>query len=489
MQLCRAAATMTRDPTPEKLCATPAPLMRRLRMPETQPLPTYSSRCPQGSREVDGIVNLVDGPAADQLEQYILATKTTQALPPRRHGLTLPANLFLAYYPEDYDFLYFVTDHVITGGTTIAQYEDVNRRAIPGGTLEMEVQASGYRTAGRLKGVIGVRYRPVIFPPIAHETLHYWANFLDPQFGFGQAAGDPHWGLASVNGVLGGFDAISLRCETPANAAPPACTALPGGRTRYVVNAFYPNDNTGRGLPYAPLELYLMGLLPGSDVPAHFQVFDHGAIDESMRGADSVVVEAQGLKSVDFANIVARHGNVPQLPQDKRSFRAAFVVISAQPASADVLSDVAKWAAGFGHRVKINGWPSFEDAASGLASMDTLLGGRRVASDHVPQERGELSCDVLKQNCPRSELGCYEYLPPLCALSGAVARDQACAAPFACAPGLECMSGASNAYSCEPYCDPSTIASDKACAMLCPGNEFDVQDKTGNTVSAACKPP
>jgi hypothetical protein len=395
----------------------------------------------------------------------------------------------LTYYPEEYDFLYFVTDHVLSGGTTVAKYEDVNRRATPGGTLEMEVQASGYRTTGRLKGVIGVRYRPGIFPPIAHETLHYWANFLDPRFGFGERAGDPHWGLASVNGVLGGFDAASLHCETPANATPPSCAALPSGRTRYIVNAFFPNDNTARSIPYAPLELYLMGVMPGSDVPTHFQVFDQGAIDESTRGADTVVVQALGLKSVDFASIVARHGKVPQLSQDKRTFKAAFVVVSAQPASDEVLGEVAKWAAVFGARMKLNGWRSFESYASGLSSMDTLLGPRRAASDPVPQERGELSCDVLKQNCPRAELGCYEYSPPLCALSGSVALDHVCDATFACAPGLECMSGASKTYACEPYCDPSAAASDKACATLCPGNELVLKDKSGRTVSAACKPP
>jgi hypothetical protein len=31
---------------------------------------------PQGSREVDGVVNLVDGPAADQLERHILERRT-----------------------------------------------------------------------------------------------------------------------------------------------------------------------------------------------------------------------------------------------------------------------------------------------------------------------------------------------------------------------------------------------------------------------------
>lgn len=443
---------------------------------------------PNGSRELDGIVNLVDGPAAEQLEHYIVDYEELPVT--QKHGLTLPVNLFLTHYPEEYDFLYFITDHEISTGTVVGRYEDVNSPALPGGTLEVEVQASGYRTTGRLKGVIGIRYRPIIYPPLGHETLHHWATFLDARFGFGQVPGDPHWGLASVNGVLGGFDPASLRCETPAGAQPPSCEELPNGRTRYVLNSFHPNDNTGRSSPYAPLELYLMGLIPGSQVPSEFLVFDEGDLDESTRSAESVVVEAMGLKTVELASIIERHGMVPRLAEDQRKFRAAFAVISAQPASEEVLREVAKWAAVFGNRMQVEPWLSFESYASGLASMDTKLGDRRAESDKVPDERAELRCDVLKQDCPRAELGCYEYFPAVCALSGKLALGQTCDATFSCAPGLECMTDDTGSYKCASYCDPSAAQSqsDKACAKLCSGKYIELQDNDGQVMSAICRP-
>ena len=444
---------------------------------------------PAGSRELDGVVNLVDEDAAAQLEQYILTRQPVFIT--QRHSLTLSTNLFLESYPEDYDFLFFITDHELTGGSVIAAFEPVTRPALPGGTSEFEIQASGYTTNGRLKGVIGVRYRPLIFPPLAHEMLHYWANDLDPRLGFGGAGYEAHWGLSSVNGLLGGFDPATLRCETPANAVPPNCTALGSGRTRYVTAAFHGNDNTARSISYAPLELYLMGLIPGSEVPSSFQLFDGGAIDETSYDdvTGSVVVEADGVHDVPFSSIVERHGQVPLLAPDARHWKVAFVVVSAEPAPQEVLEEVAFWAAVFGGRQDKPEWPSFEELALGHATLDTELGARRAVSQPPPAERAPLECDVLQQNCPRAELSCNEYFPPLCALSGGLGEDQPCDATFACAPGLECMRSASNQsqFSCKPYCDPQGNAA-SSCQALCPGQSVEFKTMDGVTASAACTP-
>lgn len=445
---------------------------------------------PAGSSEVDGIVNLVDEAAAAQVEQYIL-DEGPEVIPTQRHRLTLPANLFLTSYPEDYDFLFFITDHELVGGTTVARFEAVNRPAVPGGTSEFEIRAAGYRSNGRLKGVIGVRYRPLIFPPVAHELLHYWANDLDPRFGFGADGYGEHWGLTSVNGILGGYDRTTLRCQTPAGALPPGCTALGSGRTRYVVGAFHGNDNTARDIPYAPLELYLMGLIPSTEVPSSFQRLAGGAIDETTYddATNTVVVEADSIAETTFASIMERHGEVPQLAPDARQFKVAFVVVSAEPAPAKVLSEVAFWAAIFDGRQDKPEWPSFEELALGHATIDAELGERRKVSDPPPAEREPLACDVLAQDCPRPELSCNEYAPPLCALSGGIAVDQPCNATFACAPGLECMRSASDQskFFCKPYCDP-TGSGARSCQTLCPGKSVEFQNSDGVTVSAACTP-
>lgn len=192
-----------------------------------------------------------------------------------RHGLNRTANLFLDHYLEEYDFLYFVTDHPIPTSRTVAMFEPVNRPAEPGGGNEIEIWARGYKTQGRLKGVVGVQWRPPSYPPLAHETLHFWANFLDESFGFGAARESHygvHWGFSSVDGVLGGFTLESLRCVTPANALPPARTPLGNGRTRYLAAPFWPNDDSYAGA--SPLELYLMGVLDKTDC-AHASSVSH----------------------------------------------------------------------------------------------------------------------------------------------------------------------------------------------------------------------
>ena len=444
---------------------------------------------PPGSREVDGVVNLVDAVAAAQLEQFLLDASLT--FEPLRQGLLGPFNLFVDHYVEEYDFVLFVTDHVVENVTLAGRFEAVNRPAVPGGTQEIDIALGGYKTTGRVKGLIGIPYFPDYFPPFSHEIAHYWAAFLDPSFGFGVSLdGDhgPHWGLSSVNGQLGGFDPATLRCETPAAALPPDCTPVASGRTRYVVGDFAPHAAGAR--PYGPLELYLMGLLPAAEVPAFFQVFTEGQIltDTYDPGANTIVVEASGIATVPFADIVARHGSVTPLPETERHFRAAFIVVSAEPAPDQVMADVARWAGVLGNRVAVAGWPSFEIDTGGRATLDTQLGRRRDRSEPAPPARERFACDVLAQDCGRPELACYFWPPAICVLSGGVQLGEPCSATFACAPGLACLGNVdAGEYFCMPYCDPDDPASSKSCAALCNADHVTIADETG-AHSAVCLP-
>jgi hypothetical protein len=447
---------------------------------------------PAGSRELDGVVNLVDSAAAAQLEQFLSGDLEQFAV--LRQGLTLPFNLFVDHYLEEYDFVFFITAGELPSAIVSGRFEPVNRPAAPGGTDEIEIALAGYQTDGRTKGVIGIPYVPNYYPPFSHEVGHFWAVYLDPSFGFGEAVDQHygvHWGLSSVNGQLGGFDGSTLRCETPAGALPPACTPLDTGRTRYVVGAFGAVANGFRSQPYAPLELYLMGLLPASDVPESFQSFTEGQLFEDSfdEAANTVVVEASGIRTLPFSDIVARHGNVPALPEVERHFRAAFVVVSAEPASDAVMADVANWAAVLGNRRTMPDWYSFEADTAGLATLDTLLGRRRDKADPAPPPRQRFECDVLTQDCGRPELGCHYYPPAFCALTAGVELGQPCDAAFECAPGLDCVANASDqAFVCMPYCDPNDASSPLACATICGGDRLTISYQSGAIVAAVCLP-
>lgn len=453
--------------------------------------PDEFSALPPGIREHGGIVNLVDAAAAAQLETFL--TSTEQVHITRRQGLTEPVNMFLQHYTEVYDFLFIFTDHSVPTTTTIGKFEKVNVHAAPGGANELELAASGYRSNGRLKGVVGIQWRATVGPPLSHEITHYWAVGLDTRLGFGvrKVGLDPaHWGFTSVHGQLGGFDGTSLRCQTPAGANPPDCTALENDRIRYVAPSFFPNSNPAAN--YAPLELYLMGLLPKSDVPSTFQALDDAELVAGSQdpATGTVVLEASGIRTIKFADVLARHGEIRELPASERKFRAGFIVVSAQPASAEVLDDVAEWAAAFGNRGQSQVVDAFETLTGGRATLDTQLGPRRPASDPIPEPRKALTCSVLAQDCPRPELACFGTSVPVCALSGRVAKGATCDSVYACEPGLDCFSSPSapDTYACTPYCEPDSTGP-KACQALCSGGTFvRLRNAQMMTTGAFCAP-
>jgi hypothetical protein len=448
---------------------------------------------PPKSREFAGVLNLVDGDAADQLDFYL--RDSTLIHPVKRHGLTKSLNLFLEHYREEYDFLYFFTDHPLPDAMAVAEFEHVNYQAEPGGTLEFDVHASEYRSDGRLIGVIGAQYRPGIYPPIAHETVHNWANYLDDRFGLGVGAGaqfGPHWGFAGVNGLLGGYDPETLRCADPAGEKPPACKPESNGSTRYTVKNFFPQDNSSLS-SYAPLELYLMGLLPKSEVPPSIQVlkeasFVEGSFDAS---SDTIQVEAKARQEVAFADVLARHGERPLLTEEERHFRAAFVVISKEPASDALLGEVGRWAAIFGAREADPTLPSFAAYTGKRATLDTTLGARRSEGESIPRARALQTCDVLAQDCGRANIGCYLTGPGVCAISRNVTQGGTCDSIYSCAPGLDCVSSAAapNDFVCMPYCD--AIHPDDAshgCSKVCKVNYLTIQDDHGKTQGGICTP-
>jgi hypothetical protein len=218
-----------------------------------------------------------------------------------------------------------------------------------------------------------------------------------------------------------------------------------------------------------------MGLLPKSEVPSTFQALDEAELVEGSYDAATrtVVVEASGIRTIQFADVVARHGEIRELPASERKFKAAFIVVSTQPAAVEVLDDVAEWAAAFGNRGTSQVVEAFEKLTGGRATLDTQLGPRRPASEPAPEPRKALICSVLAQDCPRPELACFGTSVPLCALSGRVAKGATCDHAYACEPGLDCFSSPSapDTYTCTPYCEPDGTGA-KACQTLCNNASF-----------------
>jgi hypothetical protein len=436
---------------------------------------------PGDSRIHGDVLNLVDAEAEAQLIE-ILASRV--------QDLELPAQRFYEVFPDEYDFLFFLTDRETEGSMAAAVHDTVRREAIPGTGITGHEPMLEYYSAERLKSVFGVQRSPGLFPPLAHELAHRWANHLDTSLGFGLEGQDPvgsHWGMTSVFGQLGGFDASTVRCETPAGAMPPGCTPLGSGRSRYVVGYFDTYTNSSQQVPYAPLELYLMGLAPLGEVPESFMVLTDGVIDpDSYADADVVnlIVEASGIGEILMADVVATHGERMPAPEAERHFTSAFVVVTATPASDEVMAEVDEWAAIFGGRMTHPTWWSFAKHTGDRATLDTRLGSPRAIDDPfvIPTPT---QCDLLLQDC-EADMGCYFGTAATCTAAGSLAAGEPCAFDGECAPGNACSLGVGADRLCAPYCDPFDAGSAQACATLCPDAFVDLADEDGVDVGAFC---
>ena len=121
--------------------------------------------------------------------------------------------------------------------------------------------SSEYGSSGKLKALIqmtGLEY--LKYGPALHELAHQWANFALPTHSVSSTGTNltsflfgSHWGFTGGNtkGQLGGFEQSSL---------------VDNGQNSYSVGEFGTFANGGNGVPYNDLELYLMGMLPISEV-------------------------------------------------------------------------------------------------------------------------------------------------------------------------------------------------------------------------------
>jgi len=335
---------------------------------------------PNGGRQYHGIANIVD-PALVQVIEAVLRT----AEPATDYAPV--AQAFYALYPDEYDFLYFFLDHQLDDAEAEGAFNVVNRPAISGTGIDAPTALSKFGSNGRLKGSSGFQAAMAgDFPALAHETAHYWANYLDPALGFGhdnQVDYGPHWGLTGVYGQLGGFDPSSVVCSSPEGAKPPNCEVDPDtGYSIYQTAPFAPNTNTFLGIPYAPLELYLMGLVPKSMVPT-IPVIENGNVFVLLSNA--ALLRAHGVGQITIDDIVARHGTRAPASEAEKHFSSAFVLVTASPAPDAALDPIVEFAQLFGGTAPANsGAMSFADHTGGLATMTTALGRRRTSSDPAP---------------------------------------------------------------------------------------------------------
>ena len=258
----------------------------------------------------NAFVNVIDKnvPIARITARGVDARQTTRILNLYRPSITYAnagtaVQQFYAYFPDDFDFVSIVY--------TLPSYQGNRshnpiRNNVSGIGLTLYNNASLYGSAGRLQGI-------TVFPidsyfdageqTFSHETGHQWINYLQhPRLTPG-----PHWPPSSMaSGVMGfNIPGGSQGGKFP-YAIEPAGTGLYRVTSRPVTKEF------------SDFDLYLMGLLPASQVSPG--VVLEGTMCENCTMAGSAIT---------VQDIIATHG--PRLPDpstSQKSFRVGTVVIS-----------------------------------------------------------------------------------------------------------------------------------------------------------------
>jgi len=221
-------------------------------------------------------------------------------------SLANAAKAFYKYFPDEFDWLVFF--HLYNGRSAPAGSSSGVKNAVQGIGLSLFNSTAAYGSAGRLRSIIQLYFKHT--GPMSHEIFHTWGVFGFQAFGMvSSVGGGTHWGaLASgTNSTVFGF--------------PPTLSSL----TQNAGGNYCGPFGSGRVLP---LELYLMGLAPASDIGTYQYVSNSVFAGFNCGGYEFT---GTGIGVLDGPKIISTFGpRVPAYP-DQNSFRAAVLVLSDRP--------------------------------------------------------------------------------------------------------------------------------------------------------------
>jgi hypothetical protein len=297
-------------------------------------------------------INLVLPP---ELFQEARTLEGTQA----RRSYEAWTRLLLENLGDAFDFVIFAFDHATPHeGSAFGVFYRA-RNLVEGIGLSTDDRGLAWGSPDRLIGVAHLgQHGYLIGGPSLHELAHAWGQRVIP------TVLASHWGFAGVGGQMGGWEPGTLEALGDGRYR-----ARSWGRDRFGLNA-----NGGNRIPYSPLELYLMGLLPPDSVPP-FEVAD----DARWVDSTHTVFEAAAIRTVSVDDLIAEHGaRQPAWPHAPTEFRALYVVLSGRPLADGIRNvideDVEMFSRpgpGFDTGTRVNFW----QATGGRATlrMDGLL--------------------------------------------------------------------------------------------------------------------
>ena len=232
-------------------------------------------------------------------------------------------------FEDDFDFIFLILNEA-TQPSNLTYLGQLNRvsNTIEGTGVRVFDDSSNFGSAGKLKSLMQLTQIDFLLSgPTSHEILHNWGNFVIPSetvsnFGTNLTSFPlgGHWGFTGGNtkGQLGGFDQNTL---------------VDNGNGSYTVDSFGPNANGGNSVPYNDIELYLMGMIPLSEVAA----FDGFTTITSIanNGNDTWTFEATKTSYTPASLNTLLENRVPSSTTAQKDFKALVIVITDAPLTTD----------------------------------------------------------------------------------------------------------------------------------------------------------
>jgi len=225
-----------------------------------------------------------------------------RAAEPSEIDVASVAREFYRYFPDSFDFLLVFSGMPMK--TSLGAHFPVRNTTSGIGHIEPVRTVEGIE---RLQSLIFINFENCGgVGPIIHEIAHRWGNYLEP------LDRTFHWEYSDVGGVLGGhytdFEAV--------------------GDDRYLLTGFKGSEL--RGGVFADLALYLMGLIPTSEITRDFRVIrDAAFIEKSEDGQDLV---SGRLETITIDDVIEAHGpRIPDHGNAQQAFTAAVIAVSTIP--------------------------------------------------------------------------------------------------------------------------------------------------------------
>lgn len=235
-------------------------------------------------------------------------------------------------FEDAFDFIFFLYN---TSGEEFSYggfSYPINRNISGIGRENVDI-SSRFGTKGKLRNVSHLTIRTSLFSagPFLHELAHHWgAAYIGQEYATpnGTYGTESHWGTTDINGVLGGFDYNTLQRNVDGN--PKKYKATAQGLQVKGFDGFSQELSSGY---YAPMELYLMGLISANEVP-DMHVFKNVKVEEDT-GVGGIFYADEEI-TYTIEDFIEQYGErVPDYQSSQKDFRALVVVVTDKPVSAE----------------------------------------------------------------------------------------------------------------------------------------------------------